>query len=146
MKPGGPVISSPPLSLARKVGLGVVAAFFAFAGVGHFTNAEFFVAIVPPYLPAPEALVAISGVFEILGAVGVLVPRTRRLAGFGLLALLVAVYPANIHMALHPEQFPDIAPAMLYARLPLQFVFAAVVWWAACWRGGRVAADATAEP
>jgi uncharacterized membrane protein len=126
-----------PTGSGRKLALLAVAAFFSSAGIGHFTNAEFFVAIVPPYLPAPLALVYISGVFEILGGIGVLLPRSRRLAGYGLLALLVAVYPANIHMALHPEQFADMPPAALYARLPLQFVFAAVVWWAACSPGSR---------
>lgn len=118
------------MTLLRRVALFTVAAFFSFAGVGHFTNAEFFIAIVPPYLPAAAALVYISGVCEILGGLGVLYRPTRQLAGYGLLALLVAVYPANIHMALNPSAFPDVAPAALYARLPLQFVFAALVWWA----------------
>lgn len=119
-----------PASRGRRIALFVLAAFFTFAGVGHFTNDAFFIAIVPPYLPYPAALVYISGVFEILGGVGILVPQTRRLAGYGLLALLAAVYPANIHMALHPELFPDMTPGMLYARLPLQFVAAGLVWWA----------------
>lgn len=121
-----------PASLPRTLVLLLVAFLFTAAGVLHFTNPAYFVAIVPPYLPAPEALVAISGVFEILGGLGVLVPATRRWAGYGLLALLVAVYPANIHMALNPDQFPDMSPAALYMRLPFQFVFAAMVWFAAC--------------
>ena len=119
-----------PASLARRVALFVLAAFFIGAGIGHFTNAEFFIAIVPPYLPAAAALVYVSGVFEILGGLGILHPRSRRFAGYGLLALLAAVYPANLHMALHPELFPDVSPAMLYARLPFQLVFAGAVWWA----------------
>ena len=118
-----------PPTLGRRVVLFAVAAFFTFAGVGHFTNTEFFVAIVPPYLPGPYELVYISGVFEILGGVGVLIPATRRLAGFGLLALLVAVYPANIHMMMHPELFPDVSPTGLYVRMPFQFLFAAAIWW-----------------
>jgi uncharacterized membrane protein len=108
----------------------LLAAAFIYVGVGHFTGPEFFVAIVPPYLPEPLLLVYASGVAEIAGGVGVLVPRLRRLAGWGLLALLVAVYPANIHMALHPELFPQMTPAALYGRLPFQFLFAAWVWWA----------------
>ncbi len=126
-----------PPTLPRKIALFVVAAFFCFAGVGHFTNTEFFLAIVPPYLPAPLALVYISGVAEILGGLGVLHPASRRRAGFCLLALLFAVFPANLHMALNPAQFSDITTTALYGRLPLQFVFAAVVWWAACSPGSQ---------
>ncbi len=107
----------------------VVAAFFCFAGVAHFIQTELFVSMMPPYLPAPLALVYISGVCEILGGLGVLFRATRRWAGIGLLLLLVAVFPANIHMALHPAQFPDFSAMFLYARLPLQLVFAALVWW-----------------
>jgi uncharacterized membrane protein len=119
-----------PASWPKRIGLLLVAAFFGFAGVSHFTNEAFFVRIVPPWLPAPLLMVQLSGIAEIAGGVGVLIPRTRRLAGFCLLALLAAVYPANVHMALHPEQFPDMTPTALYARLPFQFVFAACVWWA----------------
>lgn len=119
-----------PPTTSQRIALLLASAFFCFAGISHFTNPDFFVAIMPPYLPSPLALVHVSGVFEILGGLGVLLPKTRRVAGYGLLALLVAVYPANIHMALNPDQFPDISPAALYARLPMQFVFAAAVWWA----------------
>jgi uncharacterized membrane protein len=119
-----------PPTTSQRIALLLVSAFFCFAGISHFTNPDFFVAIMPPYLPSPLALVHVSGVFEILGGLGVLLPQTRRVAGYGLLALLVAVYPANIHMALNPDRFPDISPTALYARLPMQFVFAAAVWWA----------------
>lgn len=67
--------------------------------------------------------VYLSGLFEILGGVGVLIARTRSIAGWGLLALLIAVYPANIYMALTPEAFPDISLFALYFRLALQFLF-----------------------
>lgn len=119
-----------PPTTSQRIVILLVSVFFCFVGISHFTNPEFFVAIVPPYLPAPLSLVYVSGLFEILGGLGVLLPQTRRLAGYGLIALLVAVYPANVHMALNPDQFPDISPAALYARLPMQFVFAAAVWWA----------------
>ena len=119
-----------PERLSQRIAICLVAGFFCFAGVGHFSNTEFFLSIVPPYLPSPLGLVYVSGVFEILGGLGVLVAPTRRFAGLGLLALLVAVYPANIHMALNPDQFSDMPPAALWARLPIQFVFAAIVWWA----------------
>jgi uncharacterized membrane protein len=134
-----------PPTLPRKIAVFVVAAFFCFVGVGHFTNTDFFLAIVPPYLPAPLALVYISGVFEILGGLGVLHPASRRRAGFGLLALLFAVFPANLHMALNPAEFPDITATALYGRLPLQFVFAAVVWWAACSPGSQSGTPADSQ-
>ncbi len=123
-------MSAFPQSIAQRVAVFVVAIFFCAGGVSHFTNTDFFVAIVPPYLPAPLALVYVSGVFEVLGGLGVLFPATRQLAGYGLLALLVAVYSANIHMALNPSSFPEMSAVALYARLPLQLVFAGLVWWA----------------
>jgi uncharacterized membrane protein len=67
--------------------------------------------------------VYISGLFEIIGGIAVLIPRLRKMAGWGLVALLVAVYPANIYMAITPQAFPDIPVALLYVRLALQFVF-----------------------
>jgi uncharacterized membrane protein len=85
---------------------------------------------VPPWLSAPALLVEISGVCEILGGVGALIPNTRRFAGAALIALLVAVFPANVQMALHPELYTDIATApVFYIRLPLQLVLIAWVWW-----------------
>ena len=78
--------------------LWLCAASYIIVGVGHFTDPDPFVSIVPPYLPAPLLLVHISGFFEVLGGLGLLIPNTRRAAGWGILALLVAVYPANIHM------------------------------------------------
>jgi len=77
---------------------------------------------MPPWIPAHLELVYLSGVFEVMGGVGVLIPRFRALAGAGLVALLVAVYPANLYMAFNPELFPDIPVAALYVRLALQFV------------------------
>ena len=105
-----------------------VVLFFTAGGLGHFLLAPFFVAIVPPYLPAPGLLVAISGGCELLGAAGLLWPPTRRWAGLGLLLLVVAVFPANLQMALHPDQYPAFAPWLLYLRLPLQIV---ILWWIA---------------
>ena len=119
-----------PAAWPKRIALLLLSAAFTWAGITHFTGPEFFVAIVPPYLPEPLLLVYVSGVAEIAGGIGVLIPRLRRLAGFGLLALLVAVYPANIHMALHPELFPQMSKAALYVRLPIQFLLAAWVWWA----------------
>ncbi len=119
-----------PASRTKRIALFALAAAFVFAGVNHFVNPDFYTAIMPPYLPAHLELVYLSGVFEIVGGVGVLVGRVRSLAGWGLIALLVAVFPANLHMALHPEQFPDVTSLALYARLPFQIVFIAWAYWA----------------
>ena len=100
---------------------------FVAAGINHFVAPRFYLAIMPPALPWPLALVYISGVAEILGGLGVLVPSTRKLAGWGLIALLIAVFPANIYAAVHGAG--SIPPWILWARLPFQIVFIAWVYW-----------------
>ncbi len=102
---------------------------FVLAGVLHFVAPKVYVRIVPPYLPAPEALVYASGLAEIAGGVGLSVPRWRRPGGWWTIATLLAVFPANLHMALHPADYPKIpgGRVSLYARLPLQAVFIAWV-------------------
>lgn len=119
-----------PKGLARKLALLVLSAFFVLGGANHFLNPDFYVAMMPPYLPAHPALVSVSGVFEMLGGIGVLVPNVRARAGWGLVLLLVAVFPANLHMALNPELFPDFSSVALYARLPFQALFVAWAYWA----------------
>jgi uncharacterized membrane protein len=103
--------------------------FFVLAGVNHFINPEFYLRIMPPYLPWHEALNYLSGFLEVALALLVLVPRYTRPAGWGLIALLIAIFPANLHMALHPELFPEAPPIAWYIRLPLQLVFIAWVYW-----------------
>jgi len=106
----------------------LLAAFFVCAGVMHFIKPAFYVAIVPPYLPRPKTLVLLSGVFEILGGIGVLFPPLQNAAGIGLIALLVAVFPANIFMAQsHIQKLGLDGPAwLLLMRLPLQSL---LIWW-----------------
>lgn len=107
----------------------ILALFFVLAGLNHFRNTDFYVKIMPPYLPWHLFFVYLSGFFEIaLGAL-LLIPRQQRVAAWGLIALLVAVFPANIHMAVHSELYPAISPAMLWARLPLQGVLIAWAYW-----------------
>jgi uncharacterized membrane protein len=110
-----------------------VAAIFVAAGVLHFVIPRSYAAIVPPALPAPLLLVYLSGVCEILGGVGVLVPRTRRWAAIGLVALLAAVFPANVQMLLNAVAAgkPAWQIVLLTLRLPLQLVLMHFVWWAA---------------
>ena len=112
-----------PLGLWKKLVLFGLSAFFIYFGVDHFINPDFYLSIMPPSFPLHEEAVYISGFFEIAGGIGVLIPRFRKIAGWGLVALLIAVYPANIYMAISPEVFPDIPIAMLYFRLALQFLF-----------------------
>ncbi len=113
----------------------LMALSFAAVGLLHFTQAATFVAIMPPYVPAALHLPAVylSGVAEVAGGLGLLVPQLRRAAGWGLLLLLVAVFPANIHMAMNGVGLPGmpVNQTLLWARLPLQFVMAALVWWVA---------------
>ncbi|MEO1617606.1 MAG: MauE/DoxX family redox-associated membrane protein [Planctomycetota bacterium] len=104
---------------------------FIAAGINHFVSPDVYLKIMPDYLPWPLALVYVSGFFEVLGGVGLAVPRLRRAAGWGLIALLVAVFPANVDMLMNADQFPAIPVWALVARLPLQGVLIAWVWWAA---------------
>lgn len=109
----------------------VAAAAMVAIGIAHFANPEPFVRIVPAILPAKRALVFVSGAFEIAGGLGLLVPSTRRLAGLGLIALYVAVFPANINMAVNHIQITErpLAGWIPWARLPLQIVFIVLAWW-----------------
>lgn len=113
-------------------------AFFLVGGAAHFVFTEAYVSIMPPWLPAHGELVRLSGAFELLGAAGLAFGRTRRAAGIGLMLLIIAVFPANLHMALHPERFADLPRWVLYARLPLQFVLLGWAWWATRPSCGRV--------
>tara|TARA_B100001057_G_C22426080_1_gene785493 strand:- start:237 stop:647 length:411 start_codon:yes stop_codon:yes gene_type:complete len=112
-----------PDGILRKIVLFGLAIFFIFFGIDHFINPGFYLSIIPPAFPLHKEAVYISGFFEILGGLGVLISRFRKIAGWGLIALLVAVYPANIYMALTPEAFPNISIGLLYFRLALQFLF-----------------------
>ena len=120
-----------PSSRLKAAALFLAAVSYVAVGVAHFTHTAFFTFIMPPWLPWHQELVWLSGFFEILGGVGLLSPQLRRISSRGLVMLLIAVYPANVHMALNPEPF--IAEGMplwgLYLRLPLQFVFIAWMWW-----------------
>jgi uncharacterized membrane protein len=103
--------------------------FFIAAGILHFLRPGMYLRIVPPYLPWPRELVLVSGLSEVALGVLVLTPRFRVPAAWGLVALLVAVFPANLHMALHPELFRKLHPVALWLRLPLQGVLIAWAFW-----------------
>ncbi|HEX8736928.1 MAG TPA: DoxX family membrane protein [Pyrinomonadaceae bacterium] len=97
---------------------------FIFTGATHFLMTDKYLEMMPPFIPAPLLMVYVSGFFEILGGLGLIVPLTKRLAGFGLIALLIAVFPANIYVALNNVQLGGFMSESIYQwlRLPLQFV------------------------
>ena len=115
--------------MTRPVALPMLALFFVAAGLNHFLNPAPYLSMIPPYLPRPQMLNLVSGAAEIAGGLGVLHPPTRRFAGWGLVALLVAVFPANLYVALHGWKGENIAPWLLWARLPLQPLLIALVYW-----------------
>lgn len=111
------------------MGRRALGAFFLAAGALHFVRPAAYAAIVPRYLPwRPRTLVYASGAAELAGGAGVLHPRSARAAGWWLTATLLAVFPANVEMAVHHARFPRIPRPLLWARLPLQGVFVAWVW------------------
>lgn len=131
-------IHNPPISHTRKSGMKfraffrwLLAVFFIGAGLNHFRDPAVYLSMMPPWIPWPELLQKIAGAAEISGGIGVLIPRFRRAAAWGLLALLLAIFPANLHLALNgwPAAPTPIAGWILWARLPLQLVFGAWVWW-----------------
>jgi uncharacterized membrane protein len=105
-----------------------MAALYIGAGLAHFACTSLFAGAVPDYLPAHRQIVLISGAAEIAAGLGLLFRPTRSLAAWGLMALLVAVFPANLWMAQHPQQFPGIPPWVLWLRLPLQLPLIAWAW------------------
>lgn len=109
---------------------GLLAALFVGAGLLHFLRPETYLRIMLPALPAPRLLVLLSGAAEVAGGLGLLLPATRRGAAWGLLALLLAVFPANIYMVQLAEQL-HLPAWTLWARLPLQPL---LMWWV--WRAG----------
>lgn len=112
--------------LITKIIFGVL---FVAAGANHFINPTFYLDIMPPYLPWPYALVLISGIAEVVLGIGLLIPKTSEYAAWGLILLLIAVLPANIHMATHPELYPTIPSVALWLRLPIQGLLILWAYW-----------------
>jgi len=110
----------------QRFNLLLLSMFYVAAGTNHFLMPEAYQPMMPPYVPWHSEMIFFSGVFEVLLGIFVIFPTTRSFAGYGLVLLLVAVFPANIHMALHPELFPIVSPLVLWARLPLQIL---LIYW-----------------
>ncbi|HIB73723.1 MAG TPA: DoxX family protein [Candidatus Marinimicrobia bacterium] len=103
--------------------------FYIMAGTNHFINPDWYVRIVPPILPFKTAIVYISGILEIILGTLLIFPKTRFIASWGLILLLVAVYPANIYVALTNGEVMDTTPLIAWGRLPFQFVFIGLAYW-----------------
>ena len=103
--------------------------FYIMAGINHFINPDWYVRIVPPILPFKTAIVYISGILEIILGTLLIFPKRRFIASWGLILLLVAVYPANIYVALTNGEVMDTTPLIAWGRLPFQFVFIGLAYW-----------------
>jgi uncharacterized membrane protein len=116
------------MSRAKTASKYLLAIFMIGAGTMHFVRTDFYVKIMPPYLPLHRELVYLSGVFEIVLGVSLLIPRLSRLAAWGIIALLIAVFPANIYVYQHQDLVPG-SPILHFLRLPLQGVFLLWAYW-----------------
>ena len=124
------------MSRGRYAGIGFVFLWFFIGGIAHFMATDTEMRIVPPYIPWPRAVVLVSGVFELLGAAGLLWTPTRRWAGLGLFMLTIAVTPAHLFMLQRPELFPVPYWALLL-RLPIQAALLALIAWSTISRPRR---------
>ena len=113
--------------MAKKISLYIMAGFYVIAGVMHFVNPEFYLKIMPPWLPWHLELVYLSGVAEILLGIGLLIPRFKRLSAWGVIALLLAVFPANIYQLTSGGAGMNVPVWGLWLRIPIQFLF---IYWA----------------
>ena len=103
--------------------------FYISTGIKHFTNVDWFMKIMPPYFPYHKELIYLSGAFEIILGIMLVFEKTRFLAGWGLILLLIAVFPANIYLAQTNGAAINISPALAWGRLPLQALFIAIAYW-----------------
>ena len=113
--------------MVKKIFLILLSIFMILAGLNHFRAPNFYLKMMPPYLPFHLELVYFSGIVEVLCGILLLISRTKTWGAWLCIATFVAIYPANIYMALNPSLFPDIPEKGLYIRLPFQFLF---IYWA----------------
>ena len=117
------------ISKIKTISIIIMTLFYIGAGINHFINPDWFVRIVPPILPFKITIVYISGIFEVILGCLLIFPKTRFIAGWGLILLLLAVYPANIYVALTNGKAMDTTTMLAWARLPFQFVFIGLAYW-----------------
>ncbi|MFN6203429.1 MAG: MauE/DoxX family redox-associated membrane protein [Acidobacteriota bacterium] len=117
------------MSLTKRFLLGLQSILYIAAGLNHFINPDFYLRMMPPYLPWPTLLHLTAGVLEVVGGALLLFPPLRHWAAWGLVLLLLAVYPANLHVAFNHHLYPEIPLLFHWIRLPLQFLLIAWAWW-----------------
>ena len=118
------------LSSWREAGRGALVIMFLFTGFSHFSGLKHdFAAMIPAPLPNDLWVIYLTGAFEIAGAVGLLIPRTRRLAGICLVLLLVALFPANVNATINEIPLGGNAPTPLWVRAPMQLLYIGMIWW-----------------
>lgn len=126
-----------------RIGLWTQAAVYLLGGMNHFAHPAFYLQVMPDHYAHPAALVQLSGIAELLGGLGLLMPLTRRLAAVGIVAMLIIFCDVHVFMLLHPQRFPGIPHWLLWARLPLQLVLIAWAGWYA--RKPKAGASVLAE-
>ena len=117
------------MKILKLITIILMAYFYINVGIKHFTEPEWFLQIYPPFLPFGLAAVYVSGFFEVLFGIMLLIPKTRYYAGWGLIALLIAVFPANIYLAYTNGAAMDISAAVAWGRLPFQALFIGLAYW-----------------
>ena len=120
------------MQIIKKISIISMSCFYIYVGIKHFVDPNWFINIVPPYLPWHLELVYLSGLFEIILGLLLLIPKTRKLAAYGLIALLIAIYPANIYLAFNrePQNLIGISSfAASWIRLPIQFLLIAIAYY-----------------
>ena len=113
----------------KQITIYLMSLFYIFGGIKHFTNVGWYMKIMPPYISYHKELVYLSGAFEIILGIMLLFVQTRSLSGWGLILLLIAVFPANIYLAQTNGAAMNISPALAWGRLPFQAVFIALAYW-----------------
>jgi uncharacterized membrane protein len=134
------------LSSWREAGRGALVIMFLFTGFSHFSSLKHdFAAMIPAPLPDDLWVIYLTGVFEIAGALGLLIPRTRRLAGICLVLLLVAMFPANVNAIVNEISLGGNAPTPLWVRAPMQLLYMGMVWWTSFKGGSKEAGQSRVE-
>ena len=113
----------------KLISIYIMSLFYVFAGIKHFTNPSWYMKIMPPYLPLHKELVYISGAFEIILGLMLLLDKTRFVGAWGLILLLIAIFPANLYLAQTNGAALNISPTLAWGRLPFQAIFILIAYW-----------------